>query len=61
MEDTKMPHAEHDKHLCYLENMGYVKSSLEDYKGLVRDSKFVCRGCGRTARSDKNLCEADEL
>jgi hypothetical protein len=56
MVKLKMPHAKHDKHLCYLVNMGYIKSSLEDYKKLVKDAKLVCKTCGRSADSKENLC-----
>jgi hypothetical protein len=52
----KMPHIKHDEHLCFLVNLGYIKSSLEDYKKMVKDPKFVCKTCGRSANSKENLC-----
>lgn len=61
MVDVKLPHAGHDQHLCYLQNLGYVESNLEDYKTLVKDPKFVCKNCGRTAANEKNLCNPDKL
>lgn len=61
MPEAKMPHPEHGQHLCYLHNLGYVQSNLEDYKKLVTGSKFVCKTCGRTAASDKNLCAPERL
>jgi len=61
MADAKMPHAQHEQHLCYLQNLGYVQSNLEDYKKLVTDSKFVCKNCGRTAENDKNLCAPESI
>jgi hypothetical protein len=61
MPEVKSPHPEHEQHLCFLHNMGYVQSNLEDYKTIVRDANFVCKGCGRTAASDKNLCDPDKL
>jgi hypothetical protein len=61
MAEVKMPHPEHEQHLCFLHNMGYLQSNLEDYKTIVRNAKFVCKGCGRTAASDKNLCDPDKL
>lgn len=61
MAETKMPHPEHDKHLCYLENMGYLKSNFSDYKTLVKNSSYVCKGCGRTAADAKNLCSPEKL
>ena len=61
MSEAKMPHEGHDKHLCYLHNLGLVHSNLEVYKGFVRDAKFICKGCGRAAQSDKNLCKPEAL
>ena len=61
MKKPEMPHPMHDEHLCYLINMGYIKSSLEDYKKLVKDAKFVCTTCGRTANSDENLCKPQKI
>ncbi len=61
MPRAKMPHPEHEEHLCYLQNMGYVQSNLEDYKKLVTNSKYVCKNCGRTAANEKNLCAPVKL
>lgn len=61
MEKVKMPHAEHEQHLCYLQNVGYLKTNLEDYKKLLKDAKFVCKGCGRAAATEKNLCAPEKL
>ena len=61
MTTVKMPHSEHEQHLCYLHNLGYVESKLEDYKQLIRNPKYVCKGCGRAAQSDKNLCTPEKL
>jgi hypothetical protein len=41
--------------------VGYVTSNLGDYKKLVSNPKFVCKNCGRTAVSDKNLCAPEKL
>jgi len=46
MKKPEMPCPMHDEHLCYLVNMGYVENSLNDYKKLVKDAKFVCKKCG---------------
>ncbi len=56
IKDITMPEEGHQFHLCYLQNVGFVKNKLEQYKKLVKDAKFVCTQCGRTAASDKNLC-----
>lgn len=61
MAEVKMPHPGHEEHLCLLQNTGYLKENFEDYKSLVRNPKFVCKGCGRTAASDKNLCAPEAL
>lgn len=61
MEKPEMPHAMHDEHLCYLVNMGYMESSLKDYKDLVRDAKFVCKKCGRSADAEENLCRPEKI
>ena len=61
MENVELPHPGHGKHLCFLENIGYVKSNLEEYKKLVRKSNFVCKNCGRAAASNKNLCDPESL
>jgi len=61
MDKIKMPHPMHDEHLCYLVNMGYLDSSMKEYKELVKDAKFVCKRCGRSADSDENLCRPVKL
>ena len=61
MAEVKMPHPDHEKHLCLLKNIGFVKKNLEEYKALVRDPDYVCRKCGRAATQKKNLCKAEKL
>ena len=61
MDEVKMPHPEHGKHLCYLNNLGFQVSNEEDYKQLVRNPKFMCKNCGRVAASQDNLCKPVEL
>lgn len=61
MAETKMPHPEHEQHLCYLQNIGYVQSNLEDYKKLVKNPQYVCKNCGRAAASSGNLCKPEKL
>lgn len=61
MTEIKMPHPAHEEHLCYLHNLGYVQTKLEDYKKLVKNPQFVCKNCGRAAASDKNLCSPDKI
>lgn len=61
MADIKMPHPAHEQHLCYLHNLGYVESNLEDYKKLVKNPQHVCKNCGRAAAEGKNLCNPEKL
>ena len=61
MANLKMPHASHEEHLCLLQNVGYLKSNLEEYKKLVKDPQYICKGCGRAAASEKNLCTPEKL
>ena len=57
---TKMPHPGHEEHLCYLQNIGFLRDNWDDYKKLVKDPNYVCKVCGRTAASDKNLCAPEK-
>jgi hypothetical protein len=61
MAEAKMPHEGHDKHLCYLNNLGFQISNSEDYKALVKDGKFMCKVCGRVAAAEKNLCQPVQM
>lgn len=61
MTKAEMPHPGHDKHLCYLNNLGFQASNPEDYKSLVREPQFMCKNCGRVAASAKNLCNPEKL
>ena len=61
MAEIKMPHPEHEEHLCLLQNVGYLKTNLNDFKKLVKDGEFICKGCGRVAASEKNLCAPEKL
>ncbi len=61
MAKAKMPHPGHDKHLCYLSNLGFQISNPKEYKALVKDGKFLCKNCGRVAASEKNLCKSLKL
>jgi hypothetical protein len=61
MTKPDMPHPMHDEHLCYLVNMGYLESSLKEYKELVKDPKFVCKNCGRVADSVEYLCRPEKI
>ena len=34
-------------------------SEFKELKSLTKDSKFICRGCGRSAASEDNLCQPE--
>ena len=57
MAEAKMPHPEHEKHLCYLCNLGFQKSNAQEYKTLIKSPKYFCENCGRSAANEKNLCK----
>ena len=61
MAEVEMPHPGHEQHLCYLQNVGYLGTNVEEYKELLKNTKFFCKNCGRAAADDKNLCEPEEL
>jgi hypothetical protein len=61
MKNPQMPHIKHDQHLCYLQNMGYVENYFNDYKELIRNAKFVCKNCGRSAANEENLCKPEKI
>lgn len=41
-----------EKHLCKI----VKKNGAEQIRSLVRNSRFFCRKCGRSAHDEKNLC-----
>ncbi|MHC5089449.1 MAG: hypothetical protein ACYSO3_08880 [Planctomycetota bacterium] len=57
MANTDMPHPEHDKHLCYLNNLRFQTSNPEDYQALIKNAAYYCQNCGRAAANSKNLCK----
>ena len=40
MSPPEMPRPNHEHHLCYLENVGYLKAVPEAYKQLVGNRKY---------------------
>jgi hypothetical protein len=61
MAKAGMPHPAHDKHLCYLNNMGFQMSNPREFRALIKNGKFYCRICGRVAAGEKNLCKPAKL
>jgi hypothetical protein len=50
-----------EERLCFVGDIAKDKSSLENFKRLVRDPKFICKGCGRVAANDSNLCWPEKM
>ena len=61
MATVKAPHAGHEEHLCYLNNLAFHQTNVEDYKSLIKNPKFFCENCGRAAANEKNLCKPVKL
>ncbi|MFH1615678.1 MAG: hypothetical protein ABIG61_11430 [Planctomycetota bacterium] len=55
--NTACRNPQHSRHLCYIVSQGFHLSDKQEYEQLISDPKFRCRHCGKTAHSDKNLCE----
>ena len=52
------PHPGHENHLC---KMVEEKVPIEKIKPLVKDAKYICKGCMRTAAKAENLCAPEKL
>jgi hypothetical protein len=61
MKEQTMPHPGHENHLCYLQETGVIDEFPEAYKDLVRDAKYFCRVCGRSAEKKESLCNPERL
>ena len=61
MAPARMPHPNHENHLCYLENTGYLQEFPGAFKQLVKDGKYMCRVCGRVAVDKASLCVPERL
>lgn len=55
---NKMPHAGHDKHMCYLVN---VRTNITELKKIAKEPKFICKNCARAAKDRKHLCNPAKL
>lgn len=54
MAEAKTFRAGHDKHLCYLNNIGFQISNPRDCKTVVEQGRFLCKVCGRLAAAFAN-------
>jgi len=50
-----------EKTLCALQEEGYIESETEAFKKLIQPAAHFCKNCGRSAVSDKNLCNPEKL
>lgn len=51
----------HEQHLCYMISQGFNLTDQDQYNALIEDPQFRCEKCGRTAKSEANLCKPAEL
>ncbi|MHC4124766.1 MAG: hypothetical protein ACYSSI_14410 [Planctomycetota bacterium] len=61
MENFKLPHSGHNKHLCYLVNLGVQQREPKMFKKLVKEPEYFCKLCGRVASKPRNLCKPVKL
>ena len=50
-------HPHHERHLCSL----VEKRKMKTVARLAKDAKYVCLICGRSSKSEKNLCWPTEF
>jgi hypothetical protein len=56
-ENKNLENQPDDKMLCEIDYSS--DSGLNELKALTKDSKFVCRDCGRAASSEESLCKPE--
>ena len=47
----------YNEHLCFLVCDGFYETNRDAFKEMVQDAQYRCTICGRTAKSEKNLCD----
>ena len=50
-----------EKTLCALQEEGFIESDTVAFKKLIQPAAHFCKNCGRSAASDKNLCNPEKL
>jgi hypothetical protein len=58
---SRCNHAGHMEHMCTLTDQYFHINCAEEYREMVKDAELKCQFCGRTAKSEKNLCYPVEL
>ena len=61
LNNTECKNESHEKHLCCMVSKGALNSGAAKYRELVRDAKFICLYCGRSAKDMDNLCVPERL
>ena len=51
----------HDEHLCFLMYNGFHHKNRDQYRAMVKDARYWCLRCNRTAKNAENLCEPQDL
>ena len=65
-QENELPNARcetegHSRHLCILTDQFFHLRHADEYKAMVAKPRFKCLFCGRTAKSDQNVCYPTEL
>ena len=47
----------YNEHLCFLICDGFYETDKDAFRAMVQDAQYRCQICGRTAKSEKNLCD----
>ena len=58
MTDANKCGSSHKQHMC---QRVARKEAMDQLKPLVKNAKFICRGCGRVANEAKWLCDPEGL
>ena len=47
--------------LCNMVKDGFHKDHKKEYKELIKNPRYMCKKCGRSAAKTKNLCKPVKL
>ena len=47
--------------LCALQEEGFIRDKVEEFKRLIQPAHFFCLNCGRSAVSDASLCNPEKF
>ena len=70
-ENEQCASATHDQHLCHIVAQAVLHNEPLSYhrgwpipqgrEALIRDPRWQCRTCGRTAKNKRNVCDPTEI